>query len=165
MRTSSWCDRGRVTSSASDGRGATVTSRHKLLPGLLLISILASCAGPGVDKAADLSPEMEAWLSAWEQRETVTQPEWAGGREVLRWPVGAETALPREWAEERGFLDRKRAAVVDSIGLPVSALRNESVSGELLLYEGFGLILYDGVCRGWVPRSRAFEEYFTQPDL
>lgn len=112
-----------------------------------------------------LTPDMKAWVAAWERRETVTQPEWAGEREVLRWPGDADAALPGLWCGERGLTGLGKSEVVERVGAPVGALTNESVSGELMLYEGFGTILYDGVCRGWVPRCVSFEEYFVQPDI
>jgi hypothetical protein len=108
---------------------------------------------------------MEAWVAAWERREMVTQPEWAGGRKVLRWAADARQDLPEAWCRERGLFNSEKVELIERVGAPVEVLANESVSGELLLYEEFGLILYDGICRGWVPRSDAFEEYFVQPDI
>lgn len=127
--------------------------------------IVVSCSRQGADEADTLTPEMKAWVAAWARRETVTQPEWAGGREVLRWPAAARADLPEVWCRGRGLLDLGRTELEERLGTPARVLANESVSGELLLYDGFGLVLYDGVSHGWVPRSDVFEEYFVQPDI
>ncbi|MBD3367163.1 MAG: hypothetical protein GF405_03170 [Candidatus Eisenbacteria bacterium] len=133
---------------------------------LLLVGLtLTSCGDVPPEQAERPDPAMEEWADAWDRRETVRQPEWAGGREVLRWPDGAGRDLPRAWAEERGLSGLTRAQLVEQFGAPDTTVVNESVGGVLVLYDTFGLIVYEGVCTGLVPRSAPFEEYFAQPDL
>jgi hypothetical protein len=109
--------------------------------------------------------EMERWGAAWARREVVRRPEWAAGRDALRWPEGASRELPESWARERGLLGLTRAEIADRVGEPERVIDNESTSGALLVYGSFDIILYDGVCTGWTPRSEDYEEYFAQPDL
>jgi len=116
-------------------------------------------------EAMDLGPEMLAWREAWARGETVRQPEWAGGREVLSWPRDASRRLPAEWARERSLLGATTDEVVERVGAPLDTLWNDSVSGVALVYGGFLVVLYDGMCTAWTPRSEGFESYFVQPDL